>query len=438
MSETQSAKRQRAHDDEGEDRGASGDDRGASGDDLDSLVQTLLTIDYTAFENHVKDIHWKKELLISSKLSELQKAINAKYKTFSDVPAEIIATNVFPFLEDRPDYNNLAQVNKSIHRAIAENKSISPPWPEMLVPDALVHHGMCTYPKFSLKGDYIIFLRNIAGLDPRIGEVDICLWSRRDGSLKTYKVSDLYVQALDDYDLDHGNCNLLLSPENDIILSTVQGYEIWRIGEDGEGVLQQTRIFEERAPGMDCYTFFSPNMQLYCFRANPLKVFRVSDGSCHCLIHPNLLRISTLAFSPDENSLAMCSFEGIVEMHALNRGDDGEDSCIARWDTEGGADFYAIKFSTDSKYLSTAHNGRIKIWHVETKTCISCMEASDPAADNITSVVEFWPFPNPAAVATSVSDADAMSASFLESKAALQMGASRAEMEFAMSKVGRV
>jgi WD40 repeat protein len=232
------------------------------------------------------------------------------------------------------------------------------------------------------------------------------------------------VQALEDYDLDHGNCDLLISPENDIILSTVHGYEIWRIGEDGEGVLQQTRLFEEI-----CYTFFSPNMQLYCFRANPLKVFRVSDGSCHCVIHiKNLEDISTLAFSPDENSLAMCGSEGIVEMHALNRGDD-EDSCIARWDTEEAADFYVLKFSTDSKYLSSAHDGRIKIWNVETKTCISCMEPSDPAADSITSVVEFCPFPNPAAVATSMSDTDEISIIIMEGEVAFQIGTLHADYD---------
>ena len=61
------------------------------------------------------------------------------------------------------------------------------------------------------------------------------------------------------------------------------------------------------------------------------------------------------------------------------------------------------------------------------------MEASDPAAGNITSVVEFWPFPNPAAVATSMSDTDEISITFLESEATFQMGALHADYDSILS-----
>jgi hypothetical protein len=49
---------------------------------------------------------------------------------FADIPMNVIVSNVFPFLENRTDWNNFSLVTKDIRNAVKNHKKLVPPWPD--------------------------------------------------------------------------------------------------------------------------------------------------------------------------------------------------------------------------------------------------------------------------------------------------------------------
>jgi hypothetical protein len=65
--------------------------------------------------------------LLLNRLSELRQDMEATKASFLDIPPIVIASNVFPYLDNRTDWNDFAVVNKDINKAIKNDKQLEPP-----------------------------------------------------------------------------------------------------------------------------------------------------------------------------------------------------------------------------------------------------------------------------------------------------------------------
>jgi WD40 repeat protein len=101
-------------------------------------------------------VEWGALALLLKRLSELRQDMEATMASFSDIPPIVIASNVFPYLENRTDWNNLSLVNKDIHNAVTGHKQLEPPWPEGKLRDESIDSGATLRaPTFSPDGDFI-------------------------------------------------------------------------------------------------------------------------------------------------------------------------------------------------------------------------------------------------------------------------------------------
>jgi hypothetical protein len=102
--------------------------------DMDQ-IDALFDIDSQAFQ---KDIGIAKDDILESlskHISELQQSLEAerdsrKPTEFADIPTNVIVSHVFPFFENRTDWNNFALVTKDIQNAVKYHKKLVQPWPD--------------------------------------------------------------------------------------------------------------------------------------------------------------------------------------------------------------------------------------------------------------------------------------------------------------------
>jgi dGTP triphosphohydrolase len=99
-----------------------------------TAIDALLKMDCQAFANDIRLAKYDILDALSKQISELQQALEAEHVSrsakFSDVPETVIVSNVFPYLENRTDCNNLSLVTKEINNVATNHKNLALPWPE--------------------------------------------------------------------------------------------------------------------------------------------------------------------------------------------------------------------------------------------------------------------------------------------------------------------
>jgi hypothetical protein len=69
--------------------------------EIPTLIDDILQIDPQAFLDHVLTMNVDKCKLLFARVSELQKGMDDSLAKFLDIPPNVIAANVFPFIQNR-------------------------------------------------------------------------------------------------------------------------------------------------------------------------------------------------------------------------------------------------------------------------------------------------------------------------------------------------
>jgi WD40 repeat protein len=178
---------------------------------IPTLVDAILQLDSQAFLDHVLTMNVDKFKLIFARVSDLQKGMDNSLAKFLDIPPNVIAANVFPFIQNRTDWNNFALVNTDIHKAVTENKELVPPWPEVDLDISLKLPAFTPDGKFIAHGDE---------------EGEIFLWCRTKGVVASWQRcdDDEYDEDQDQDDDDNEGVTVVAFSPNGNLLVTIWNY----------------------------------------------------------------------------------------------------------------------------------------------------------------------------------------------------------------------
>jgi WD40 repeat protein len=234
---------------------------------------------------------------------------------FVDIPPLVIASNVFPYLENRTDWNNFSLVNKDINKAFTTHKGLTPPWPEcQLMDESIDYETPMKLPTFSPDCDFI------ANGDLR---GNICLWNRKKGCVAKWQGQDIA-----DIDDDIFVSKMSFSPNGNLLASAVPFQDssiikIWDLANDNHCLQELTQ--GDYVPAVA----FSPGGNYIATLGHMQTVYlrNVSDRTTTRLITPAALEATNaITFSPDGRTLALGG-----------RADDGSGS-VEMWKLDGAED----------------------------------------------------------------------------------------------------
>jgi WD40 repeat protein len=317
---------------------------------IQTIVDSILNVDHQAFKEFVRDMDRETFTLLLNRLSELGQDMEDTLTKFCDIPANVIASNVFPFLENRTDWNHFSLVNKDINNAVTNHKQLTPPWPEGKLMGGCQESYM-TSPTFSPYGKFI------AHGDE---EGNIYLWSRSKGLVTNWKGDE-------DDDVVHMD-EISFSPAGNLLV-TVGNYsniKIWDLANDNHCLREWTQSHVSSVA-------FSPDGQVIATAGGtrqPIYLRNVSDGTTSRLIRPAPAFVHVVTFSPDGRTLALGGYNiggvGPVELWKL---DGVEDTSFLLFGHSGYVQDLA--YSPDGTLLASASDDKtIKLWNVAARQCV--------------------------------------------------------------------
>jgi hypothetical protein len=96
---------------------------------IQAVVDAIVNIDREVFKEFARNMDRETFKLLSACLVELGQDMEDALTKFVDIPSIVIASNVFPYLKERDDWNHFSLVNKDINDAVTKHKQLEPPWP---------------------------------------------------------------------------------------------------------------------------------------------------------------------------------------------------------------------------------------------------------------------------------------------------------------------
>jgi WD40 repeat protein len=280
-------------------------------------------------------------------MADSSQAMEESIPCFADIPVIAVASNMFPFLESRTDWNNFALVSKEIYKAVTEHKDLSPPWPDCQLSEAGEGASYCT-PIFSHDGELIAYGN---------GGGRISIWSRRKALVASWKGHDSHAS-----DVSFSPCsNLLLSIGGDkrINLWDLDNHNRCLWTQQDVGSLHQSKIVF--SPSGDVFATFG-------YRDDNPGVFlrNTSDGSLSKTL-TSVREFHGGAFSPDGRTLAVrSSHQNTIELW-----DHGDSESTAAHLVGHTSYLLEVAYSPDGKFLASASQDKtIKIWNVANQQCI--------------------------------------------------------------------
>jgi WD40 repeat protein len=318
-------------------------------------IDMILNIDFEDFKSIVGNMDIDSYTQLSKRLSGIGQAMKESRACFTDIPVIAVASNMFPFLENRTDWNNFALVSKEIHKAVTEHKDLSPPWPECQLNDASIDDY--SIPKFSHDGEFIAYGNH---------EGCIFIWSRRKGLVASWRR------------VHGGDSSVSFSPCSNVLVSTGRDKKIklWDLDNHNRccWTQQVVELHDKIAfsPIGDVFaTFGRSNETAVCLR-NTL------DGSLSKTVTSSIDRKCRVAISPDGRMLAVGGCSNAIELCYL--GDSSESTATilnghTRRQRRPTGYVVDIAYSPDGKFLASASSTdkTIKIWDMASQQCIQSL-----------------------------------------------------------------
>jgi WD40 repeat protein len=375
---------------------------------MNNMIDSILNVDRQVFKDHARTLDWGAFALLLNRLSELKRDMEATLASFSDVPPLVIASNVFPFLENRNDWNNFSLVNKDINHAVTNHKQLSPPWPECQLTNESIEDSFVTSPTFSPDGKFI------AHGDEK---GNIYVWSRTKGLVANWQGHGDDDDADDEQGLSVDE--VIFSPDSNILVTVGDSWniKIWDLANDN-------RCLREWMQDDVSSIAFSPDGKLIATAerdGEPVYLRNVSDGTTSCLIRHALKAVYAVTYSPDGKTLALGGMGGMalggsgsVELWKLDGAEDSsysfeghsfcvdhlayspdgallafasDDDTIKLWDVAKrqcvrtlvghNDDVYSISFSPDGNFLASADSHfTFELWSLADGNCIEAIKTS--------------------------------------------------------------
>jgi WD40 repeat protein len=329
------------------------------------IVDSILNVDREAFREFARNMDRETFKLLSTRLSELGQDMENTLTKFADIPSIVIASNVFPYLGNRNDWNNFSMVNKDIHRAVTNHKQLEPPWPEGDLMDESIDEGsILNLPTFSPDSKFIAH-----GDD----NGNIYLWSRTKGLIANWLGHDTT-----DHNVIVGN--VIFSPDGNLLVTVAanSSIKIWDLANDNRCLREwtQDRVFT---------VAFSPDGKLIAtaggFR-QPVYLRYVSDGTNFRVITPALEALFSAVFSPDGRTLALGGHNeyghGYVQLWKLDEADDTSFSLI-----DYPSYVNDLAYSPDGSFLASASSDGIQLWDVATNCCVQILKGNTVGVTSI-------------------------------------------------------
>jgi WD40 repeat protein len=160
------------------------------------MINSILNVDRGSFKEFARDMDQEEFKSLSARLSEFKQDMEDTLTKFVDILPIVIAANVFPYLENRTDWNNCTLANKDIHKAVTENDGLAPPWPECQLTNESIEGTSLRSPAFSPDSDIIAH---------RDDDGNIYLWSRTKGLVANWQGHDRVEDVEDENDDDNSD-----------------------------------------------------------------------------------------------------------------------------------------------------------------------------------------------------------------------------------------
>jgi WD40 repeat protein len=275
----------------------------ASQTEVGDVINSILNVDRRTFKEVARNMDREMFKVLAARLSLLGQDMEDTLTKFADIPPIVIASNVFPYLENRTDWNNFSLVTKDIYNAVTKHKQLEPPWPA-------IEYANSTSLAFSPDS------KSISHGD-KYG--NIYLWSRTKGLVANWRGYNKHFRV----------DTLIFSPDGNLLLSvgTVRNsssvIKIWDLANDNRCLREWTHtnvvISVAFSPDGKCVATAGGTMR-------PVHLRNVSDGTTARLIRPALEQIYTVLFSPDGRTLSVGGMRedgiGSVELWRLDSIDD--------------------------------------------------------------------------------------------------------------------
>jgi WD40 repeat protein len=332
-----------------------------------AIVDSILKFNTTtaiedAVKNHVSTMDFESYALLSQRLVQLQEVMKDSRARFLDIPSSVVASNMFPYLEDRTDWNNFALVNKDINFAVLFHKAIMPPWPVGCLWEEST--SIVRSPTFSSNGKFIAH-------GCKKGYVYV--WSRQEGL-----VARLYAheyENVNDTDDDNDDSEekdeedddeddndeigigiVAFSPNCEILVSVGHDRKIklWDLKiRECQSQCQYACLQEWTQNFVDSIAI-SPDGKLIATAggetSDQVCLRNVSDGTVFRVIRSTLEDVLVVAFSPDGKILAVGGddTEGCTKIELCRQFDGNESEEITRIVLEADGDYVScLGFSPD-------------------------------------------------------------------------------------------
>jgi WD40 repeat protein len=332
---------------------------------IQAVVNVILNVDRDAFKDYARNMDRETFRLLSVCLSELGQDMEDTLTKFVDIPPIVIASNVFPYLENRTDWNNFSLVNKDINDAATKHKQLTPPWPEGILRDGNIEGTpSLASPTFSPDGQFIA-----------CGDEDgnIYLWNRKKGLVTNWHGHDNDDdddEVDDEEDIDVTVENVAFSPDGNLLVtvSSFKNIKIWDLAND-------YRCLNEWTQYQAFSVVFSPDGKYIATAGGstqPVYLRSVSDGTTARLIRRTLTTVYAVTFSPDGQTLAVGGLRedgiGSVELWNLDSAQDAFTNVELRF---GSLRVSNLVYSPNGAFLAIASvDGTIKLWDVATNRCV--------------------------------------------------------------------